>query len=104
MIENDADRLATIQGLGGQLVRTDRGNFCAILDSDFSAASFSDGARVNSESPHLTCRTSDVKRLQLDVTGTVLDTQVDGETRRYSVREHQPDGTGMSVLVLDQLE
>lgn len=103
MIESDADRLATIQGLGGQLVRTDRGNFCAILDSDFSSAGFSDGARVNSESPQLTCRTSDVKRLQLDE-GAELDTLVDGVASRYSVREHQPDGTGMSVLVLDQIE
>lgn len=104
MLESDADRLASIKGLGGQLVRAEGGDFYAIFDSEFSLASFTDGPGVSSSSPQLTCRTSDARRFGFIENGSSLELEIDGDTKHFTVREHQPDGTGMSVLVLDAEE
>lgn len=92
-METDADRLATIQGLGGQLVSAPRGTFWAILDAEYAAAG--DLPAVEGTAPALTCRTSDFKALQIVKNDSIT---VGDETFKF-VR-HEPDGTGISVLVL----
>lgn len=90
-METDADRLASIKGLGGQLVRHDDGEFWAIFDNNYQAA-LDDGS-MDSLGPALTCRTSDVANLRraaaFDIAGTA-----------YKLSRVEPDGTGMSVLFL----
>lgn len=91
MIETEADRLATIKGLDGQIVSCDRGDFWAIFDNDYAAA-IGDGM-VEGRGPALTCRTSDVEllpRLSSILVGSIT----------YKLNKHEPDGTGMSVLFL----
>jgi hypothetical protein len=88
-METDADRLAMIKSLGGQLVRHVSGDFLAIFDRDFLLVSDAVESRV----PALTARTIDVTELAKDV---VLDI---GGTE-YRIKRHEPDGTGMSIVVL----
>jgi hypothetical protein len=94
MFENEADRLAIIQSLGGQLLRIDGGTFWAIFDHEYIDVG-SDEPRIESTQPVLTCRTSDVGRLLIN-----KDTLLEIEAGDYQVRRHEPDGTGMSRLIL----
>jgi hypothetical protein len=89
-METDADRLAMIQSLGGQLITHAQGSFWAIFDREF--ALLADGA-VESRQPALTARTSDVEVLAKD---TVV--HVAGEP--YRIKRPEPDGTGMTILIL----
>lgn len=98
MLENDADRLASIKGLGGQLVTLESGaQVWAIFDAAGSISRFDD-AQINSTSPQLTLRTSDVDANSLRRASQVT---VDGDP--FLVREHQKgEAPGWSVLVLDK--
>jgi hypothetical protein len=89
-METDADRLASIKGLGGQLVSSDLGDFWAIFDNEFQAAS--DGM-VEARGPALTCRTCDVQELKRLAVITVAGVP-------YRMNKSEPDGTGMTVLFL----
>jgi hypothetical protein len=90
-MESDAGRLAMIKGLGGQLVRHEQGEFWAIFDNEYLA--LLDGA-VESRGPALIAvRTSDVHELLKDSWLQVGD-------ESYRVKQQQPDGTGMSVVLL----
>lgn len=89
-METESDRLAMIKSLGGQLVRHDAGQFWAIFDSEFALSI--DGS-VESRQPALTARTSDVTDLPKDA---ALST-TGGDFR---VKRSEPDGTGITVLVL----
>lgn len=90
MIESDATRLAMIKAVGGVLIRHDSGSFWAVFDSEFSLSP--DGS-VESRQPVLNARTSDVQCLPKD---TILD--VSG--KEYRIKRHEPDGTGMTLLLL----
>jgi hypothetical protein len=89
-METESDRLASIQGLGGQLVSTDSGSFWAIFDSDYVDA-------VNTETlgPVLTARTSDALQY-----AKAKDTAVTVAGVVYRVRKHEPDGTGFTLVWL----
>ena len=89
-METDVDRLASIKALGGQLVSHSEGSFWAIFDKEF--VELSDGM-VESTGPVLTARTIDVKDLAKDA---VLD--VGGQ--EYRIKRLEPDGTGMSRVML----
>lgn len=90
MIESDATRLRMIKAVGGVLIRHDGGEFWAIFENEYLAVI--DGM-VESKGPALTARTSDVQDLPKD---TVLD--VNGS--EYLIKRHEPDGTGMSSVLL----
>lgn len=90
MFESDADRLALIKGLGGLLVSHTAGEFWAIFENEY--ATVLDGA-VESTGPAVTARTSDVRNIPKD---TVL--QVGEDT--YRVKTLQPDGLGMTAILL----
>lgn len=89
MFETDADRLAMIKSLGGQLIRHNEGEFWAIFDREFVL--LVEG--VESRQPVLTARTSDVAALPKEV---VLDVC----SAEYRIKRHEPDGTGMSLVIL----
>jgi hypothetical protein len=90
MIESDATRLRMIKAVGGVLVRHDAGTFWAIFDREFALSV--DGV-VESRQPVITARTSDVSALAKDTVLTICD-------ENFRIKRHEPDGTGMSVVVL----
>lgn len=93
-MESDADRLAMIKSLGGQLVRVPNGEFWAIFDKE--TADILGGPAVESRQPELSsCRTSDVERLQI-----IKDDPVEIGTETYRVKKPEDDGTGMSRVLL----
>lgn len=99
-IETDDDRLDIVIALARitarkVAVRHSAGIFAAIFDRDYYEANFGQGPSVESGQPAFTARTSDVQQLVKD---TPL--QIDGEPDPYYVKRHQPDGTGMSVVLL----
>lgn len=89
-MESEADRLASIQALGGQLVSTDAGPFWAIFDSDYV-----DAVDTETRGPVLTARTSDAEQY-----AKAKDTQITIAGTVYRVRKHEPDGTGMTMIWL----
>lgn len=93
-MESDADRLAEIQALGGQRVFIRGAEFWALFDRQYQSVALGQ-LEIESRSPALTCRTSDVERLAL-----VKDDPIDGLPEPFRVKAHEPDGTGMSVVVL----
>lgn len=92
-MESDADRLAMLQALGGTQVQAQGATFTALFDAAYQAA-LSDPA-IEGVHPALTCRTADVERLALT---KGLPLTVGGVA--YRILRHEPDGTGMSLLVL----
>lgn len=94
-MDTDADLLELIRGLGGVRVIVSNGDFLAIFDRQY----LSDGVGVDVETrtPALTCRSSDIERLRVRK-GTPV-TVPDGT---FKVRRHEPDGTGMSTVILEQ--
>jgi hypothetical protein len=93
-METDADRLDTIQAVGGVLVRATSVQFWAIFDREFEAVG-SGGLEIESRTPALTCRTSDVASLQKDE-----PFQIGSET--YRLKRPEPDlpAPGWTVLLL----
>lgn len=94
----ESTELAILKANGALLFQTEMGSLWAVFDDTGVRANFSDAA-VNSTSPQLTCRSCDVERLQLNVQGAA----VSRETRAFEVRELIPDGTGSTVLILDEV-
>lgn len=93
-METDADRLAMIRALGGVEFSTPRGVIEAVFDEGYAEAAL-DGATAEGVQPYLTCRTADVVALAL-AKGVMLTF---GE-RVLRVVRHEPDGTGMSRIVV----
>jgi hypothetical protein len=87
-MESDADRLAMIKSLGGQIVCAPDREFWAVFDREFSV----DGA-VESRQPVLNARDIDLQTLAKD---TVV--AVDGEN--FRIKRLEPDGTGMTLAIL----
>ena len=94
-MDTDADRLALLEGLGGVRVQLAAGEMTAVFDRQYLGDSVG-GLDIESRSPALTCRTSDVAALKVSKGQSVT---VDGSV--YRVRRHEPDGTGISVVVLE---
>lgn len=90
-MDTDADRLAMIKSLGGQLVSVRGREFWAIFDNDFALAN----GMVESSGPALTCRTSDFLEIGITKNDAVLNLP-----ESLVVKDHQPDGTGMSIVML----
>lgn len=90
MFESDADRLALIKSLGGQLVRHQGGEFWAIFDNDYQDVL---NGMVEGRGPALTVRTIDVQALAKEVVLPVNGTD-------YRIKRPEPDGTGMTLLLL----
>lgn len=89
-MESDADRLASIKALGGLLVRFQGGEFWAIFDNDYQDVL---NGMVEGRGPALSARTMDVQELPKDVVVPVSGTD-------YRIKRPEPDGTGMTVLLL----
>jgi hypothetical protein len=89
-METESDRLASIQALGGQLVHTETGQFWAIFDRNYL-----ESVETETKAPALTARTSDAEKYaKAKGTSVTIGTEV------FTVRRHEPDGTGMTVIYL----
>jgi hypothetical protein len=97
MLESEADRLASIKALGGEPFST---GFAEKLIGIFdrpSVDSFGQVIAVKNRKPELAVRESDVAKHSL-VKQSVLTRDSDGST--WTVRDLDPDGTGMTVISL----
>lgn len=96
MLESDADRLASIKGLGGQLVRSGEGEFWAIFDEEYSPA-LQDGS-IDSTFPALTCRSSDLTLLGIRRGAEIKVLEGDFKV----LRQEKGDAPGWSIVRLSK--
>lgn len=95
-VETEADRLSLLEDFGIQVTLNPLGSptaITAIFDAPHIEIDLGVGAPISSVNPTLLCRASDAASV---VQGTVV--RVNGTN--YSVFEVQPDGMGMTVLVI----
>jgi hypothetical protein len=94
MFLNEADRLAFIQGLGGQLVHFADRSIYAVFESESAQAALS-GLSIETVSPLLDpCRTT-------DLAGLTKDAPVRVGSEEYRIKRFEHDaGSGMSRVVL----
>jgi hypothetical protein len=93
MLETDADRLASIQALGGQLCTVGSSKLLAVFDNNPQDELTAPG--VEGYVPILQCRTSDLQDVQKDV--PVL---IDGEPYRVRKVERNAPAPGWTTLRL----
>ena len=91
-VETAADRTALLADYGTTVTKTDASTFTAIFDNDFLAVDL-DESEVESTEPTLLARTADVSGLAHGDSLTISSTS-------YTVRGIQPDGTGMTQIML----
>ena len=92
-IESDTDRLEMIRAAGGVECKVNKGSFWAIFDNEFVESETEPG--VEGRQPVLTGRSSDVDNLEIRK-GSHVTIGADS----YRVKRPEPDGTGMTRLVL----
>ena len=92
MLISDATNLRMLKVCGAVLVRHDSGEFWAIFDNGYLGVSAAD-LDVEERGPRLTCRTCDVESLRKDTSVTVNGAD-------YRIARAEPDGTGMTTLIL----
>jgi hypothetical protein len=94
MFETEADRLAYLQSLGGVTLTVRGQSFLGIFENPYRGV-LSAQVDIEASDPSVTCRTSDVERCAI-----VKGDAIDGLPAPYRVKRHEPDGCGMSNLVL----
>jgi hypothetical protein len=91
-VETAADRTALLADYGTTVTKADTSTFTGIFDNDFLAVDL-DESEVESTEPTLLARTADVSGLAHGDTLTISAVS-------YTVRGIQPDGTGMTQIML----
>ena len=91
-VETAADRTAMLADYGSTVTKADASTFTGIFDNDFLAVDV-DESEVESSEPTLLARTADVSSLAHGDTLTI-------SAVNYTVRGIQPDGTGMTQIML----
>jgi len=91
-VETAADRSALLNDYGTTVTKADTSTFTGIFDNDFLAVDL-DESEVESTEPTLLARTADVSGLAHGDTLTISAVS-------YTVRGIQPDGTGMTQIML----
>ena len=91
-VETAADRTAMLADYGTTVTKADTSTFTGIFDNDFLAVDV-DESEVESSEPTLLARTADVSNLAHGDTLTISAVS-------YTVRGIQPDGTGMTQIML----
>ncbi len=96
-MDSDADRLEMVRAVGfGASLKHDGRSFSVVFDADFLLA-----GEVEERSPVATMRSSDVADagLQKDSVAEVFN-PFDGSRKNYRVKRFEPDGTGMTMVIL----
>ena len=99
-VESAADRAVFLADFNAAAVYTPSGgvavSIAGVFDAPFEAAGDALGAvGVSSSRPQWMCRTA-------DLTGTIVGGTLAFGGTTYTIVEHEPDGTGMSVLFLEE--
>lgn len=96
-METDSDRLQLLRDHGGGATLKYGGvSYYVVFDNDFLLA-----GEVEERSPVATMRSSDVADagLQKDSVAEVFN-PFDGSRKNYRVKRFEPDGTGMTMVIL----
>lgn len=93
-VETAADRALMLADFGVTVTHGAGSSFVGIFDAGYELVNLGE-VGVTSAQPRLTGRTADVEGIALLTTLTV-----DGVA--YTLQEQQPDGTGMTVLLLSR--
>lgn len=106
-VETDADRAVFLDTDEFGVVMTWNGTpIDGIFDNDHYLADPGVGAMVATSQPQLQCRTNDIRGMIRGDTVTIASVETDPQavvapaSKDYSVVDIEPDGTGMSVIVL----
>lgn len=104
-ISEHAARLS-LQTLGDRArASTDHGQTDCIFDNGYVNQTADTGLQLGDRSPQITVTTSEAKRIGLDLRGKSLRLTVkDAQPVGYRVRDPQPDGTGLTIILLDALK
>lgn len=95
MLESDADRLEYIRALGaGATLKAGSRIIEIIFENDYLLA-----GEVEERSPAALMRTCDVGDMQKDTVAEASN-PLEGVSKNYRVRRLEPDGTGMTLVVL----
>lgn len=99
MLESEADRLAELQALGsGATLKASGQCFDVIFDNEYALA-----GDVEERAPVATMRSSDVACVGLQKQGIVeVYNPFDESRKSYRVRRLEPDGTGMTLVILQK--
>jgi hypothetical protein len=102
-MDSEADRQAMIRSLGAcARVITSTGHADCVFDDQSVRQPADSGFEVAETSPQLTVTTAEAKRLGLNIRGaSVAVEQACGDRKAFRVRDPQPDGSGMTIIVLD---
>ena len=95
-VETADDRLALLADFGVVVIKADTTTFTAIQDAEFSPIDPNSTVAYEGTNPVILCRTSDVSGL---VHGSSLS--IGGVS--YTVQGIEPDGTGFTLLQLEQV-
>lgn len=102
MLETESDRIEMIRALGmGCRVVAAGGEADIVFDNLPASLDAPSGFRQSDRSISFTITTKDARKLGLErgVPVTVVDAE--GNRSEFSVRDPQPDGTGMTLVELD---
>ena len=95
-LETDEMRLQALTLLGAVVVTAPSGGtLYGIYDGQYQLGGAEPG--IEGTGPQLQCRTSDVERLGLRKQDLLA---IAGKADPHRLVRHEPDGTGMSILVL----
>lgn len=94
-IESDATRLAMLRAVGGVTATGPRSTLVGVFDRAYIGVG--GDVPVDSVAPQFLARSSDIESAGISDGSTL---HIEGRT--YVVRSLQPDGTGMTSLVLEE--
>ncbi len=104
LIPDSTQRRMVIAAGAGTRVRCDKGEAYCIYDNAYASARSGMGMELADRLPRLSMVTCDVERLGLTVRNTVVEVaQRCRDPERYRIRNHEPDGTGISLVWLDAM-
>lgn len=93
MSDSDLDLYCLLRDTGGETLKTDRGELIGIFDNEF--LELAGDPPVETRTPSIMARDVDVARLELRKASSVRR----GD-RAYRIDRLEPDGTGLTRLVL----
>lgn len=100
-LESAADRLAYLQAFG-VLAHSEAGDLLVIYDEPTVGIEF-DEQQLNSSAPQISAPTKDFQAKRLASPRARVTVDTDDGAKDFTVREHLPDRSGWSVLVLDDV-
>lgn len=100
---SEADRLASLKALGGGArLRTRAGETDCIFDNAYTSVQFDDGIELADSLPAVTITSQQASLLAVTKKGAAIEVLVPCEdSRAFRVKAPRPDGTGMTVLLLE---